>query len=88
MECDVRKLEQYIEIFAALRSVLLTVRETPGLVRHIVIGLQTVFGNANMMYIKSFQTCQWGKRYSHLYVKPKEQWGDPDLLSQRSKFVF
>ena len=37
MECDVRKLDQYIEIFAALSSVLLTIRETPGYVIKILI---------------------------------------------------
>ena len=38
MECDVRKLERYIETFAALSNMLLTIRETPGLIRQTVIG--------------------------------------------------
>eukprot|EP00794_Sanderia_malayensis_P013267 gene13267-14634_t len=39
MEYDIRKLDQYIEIFAALLSVLLTVQEAPLLLTQIVSGL-------------------------------------------------
>ena len=72
MECDVRKLEQYIEMFAALSSLLLTVRKISGLVGQIVIG----FPNSPRQCkydVSRIQICEKGKRYSHLYVKSKEQ---------------
>ena len=57
MECDVRKLEQYITICTALSSVLLAIREAPRLVVRIVADFATVFGNANIVFSKTFQIC-------------------------------
>ena len=81
MECDVRKLEQYIEIFAALSTVLLTVREVPGLVTQIVAEFADSLWQCKYVIFKRRSDLSKGKEI-HSFVYETER------TRGRPRFVF
>ena len=68
MECFIGKLEQYIEIFAALSSVLLTVREKPRLVRQTAIGFANSLRQYNYDVSKNLSDLSKGERDTVIYM--------------------
>ncbi len=79
MEYDIRKLEQYIEIFAALLSVLLTIQEAPLLLTRIVSDL------ANSLRKSKFELFK--KLSDHMKYKDQVFVCETEVTGGRPKFV-
>ena len=84
MEYNVRKLEQYIEIFAAVSSVLLTLEETPGLIQ-IVNSFANSLWQCKNDICKKLSEHSKGKELQLLVCETERTGGRPRFVVTREQ---